>query len=71
MLRKFYVHLVKCQGSLTDEEYVYELSTSSLLQALCLQLQEMLQRQRATQVYTIKSTKSRKVNVGDFVKFFG
>ena len=70
-LREFYVYLVKCQGCLTDEEYVHELNTSSLLQALCLKLQERLQRQWATQVYTIKSTKSRRANFRDFVEFIG
>ena len=70
-IREFYVYLVKCQGCLTDEEYVHELNTSSLLQALCSKLQERLQRQWAMQVFTIKSTKSRRANFRDFVEFIG
>ena len=70
-MREFYVYLVKCQGCLTDEEYVHELNTSSLLQALCSKLPERLQRQWATQVYIIKSTKLRRANFRDFVEFIG
>ncbi len=70
-MREFYVYLVKCQSCLTDEEYVHELNTSSLLQVLCLKLQERLQRQWATQVYIIKSRESRRANFSDFVEFIG
>ena len=70
-MREFYVYLVKCQGCLTDEEYVHELNTSSLLQVLCLKLQERLQRQWATQAYNIKSRESRRANYNDFVEFIG
>ena len=70
-MREFYIYLVKCQGCLSDEEYVHELNTSSLLQTLSLKLQERLQRQWATHVYIIKSTKMRRANFGDFVEFIG
>ena len=70
-MREFYVYLVKCQGCLTDEENVHELNKSSLLQVLCSKLQERLQRQWATQVNTIKTRESRRVNFSDFVEFIG
>ena len=70
-MREFYIYLVKCQGCLSDEEYVHELNTSSLLQTLSLKLQERLQRQWDTHVYIIKSTELRRANFGDFVEFIG
>ena len=68
-IREFSVLLVKCQGCLSDGEYLNELNTSSLLKTVYIKLPERLQRKWASLAHKIETVNFRKPSFSDFVTF--
>ena len=66
---EFLVLLAKCQGCLSDGEYLNELNTSSMLQTVYIKLPERLQRKWASLAHKKETENLRRSLFADFMTF--
>ena len=60
---------MKCQGCLSDGEYLNELNTGSMLKTVYIKLPERLQRKWASLSHKIETVNLRRPSFSDFVTF--
>ena len=68
-LESFFVFLVKCQGCLSDGEYLNELNTTSILTTVYIKLPERRQRKWVSLAHKIETVDLRRPSFSDFVTF--
>ena len=68
-IREFLVFLSKCESAMSDQSFINELNTSSLLQSLCIKLPIRMQRKWLETVHIISFRNCRRVTFCDFVSF--